>query len=453
MSRVRIVKGKILELVDKDYNLYSDSNITYNATEIITEKGESSGVSYGNPARPPAGEIKAKCLVKFRPHDTYKDNPGFGFDWLREADSGQKGDNWFGGIMGKYYEADNVTPFHDTNHWNNNFRKEPAMYDKKLKSYKSFALTWKKVNKKAYLYPVPMLTLLKGKSALFNLKIEIQEKPKKLTFEFKDKEAEKYLSLNIKEIGDIKKGKYDKFNYFKITCTESFSKEQVLYVKADGEICGALRIHPNAPAFLKKINVVFVKVKTDINGPEVKGEPVAGGKDFFIKCFNQALVIPAIQEVVLNCKSNLLGWNTFKNKFCTPGNLGGGKTGYMVTKDAGMREYLEGKLKDQFGDKYKGFFTVFFIGDRGAWNGFAYFDSTFGVYFSSHNKATLAHENMHAMNMPHTFASKDQGKAIAKYTYQAKTTNNIMDYSHLDGIDRFCLFMWQWKVFNSKIST
>lgn len=49
--------------------------------------------------------------MKFRPHDKYKDNPDFGFDWLRAGDSGQKGDNWFGGIMGKYFETDDITVF------------------------------------------------------------------------------------------------------------------------------------------------------------------------------------------------------------------------------------------------------------------------------------------------------------------------------------------------------
>jgi hypothetical protein len=100
---------------------------------------------------------------------------------------------------------------------------------------------------------------------LLTLKIEIKEKPQKLTFEFKDKDAEKYLSLNLKEIGVIKVGKYDKSNYLKITCKEQFSKEQMLYVKADGEICGAFNIHPNSSAHVKKISALFISVKTDIN--------------------------------------------------------------------------------------------------------------------------------------------------------------------------------------------
>jgi hypothetical protein len=99
------------------------------------------------------------------------------------------------------------------------------------------------------------LTLLKGKSALLTLKIEIKEKPQKLTFEFKDKDAEKYLSLNLKEIGVIKVGKYDKSNYLKITCKEQFSKEQMLYVKADGEICGAFNYSPQLFSSCQKISV------------------------------------------------------------------------------------------------------------------------------------------------------------------------------------------------------
>lgn len=47
MSRTRIVKGKITEVVEKDYNIFSESNIIYNAAEMVTEKGETKGVSYG----------------------------------------------------------------------------------------------------------------------------------------------------------------------------------------------------------------------------------------------------------------------------------------------------------------------------------------------------------------------------------------------------------------------
>lgn len=42
---------------------------------------------------------------------------------------------------------------------------------------------------------------------------------------------------------------------------------------------------------------------------------------------------------------------------------------------------------------------------------------------------------------------------IAKYTYEATKTNNLMDYSHIakPPIERFSLFIWQWTVLNNKI--
>ncbi|MGM5629918.1 phage baseplate assembly protein V [Apibacter raozihei] len=438
--------------------LHSDELATLNSQGVAEMKGETKNSlsNISNAYEPQREEIKAKCVVMFRPHDKYKDNPDFGFDWLRAGDSGQKGDNWFGNIMGKYYEADNVTVFKNTNSWNSNFIKDMKMYNKLLRSYTSLNISWKDKwtgkgknrKKEPYLYPVPVLTLLQGRSALFNLKIQIEEKPKKLTFEFKDKKGSEYFTLNLKEIGDIRKGKYDKFNYFKITCKKESPKEQILYVKADGEICGALKLHPNTAAYQKKIDVVFVKVWTDANKSIKKGAIKSGSKDFFKQNFNQALVIPSIVEEDLDCTGSLLG-NEFKKKFCTYELLADGKTrGYKITKQAGLKDYLEKKLKDQFGTKYDSYYRMYFIGEEANWNGFSYFNSQFGVYFASHNKATVAHETMHAMNLPHTF---DGRSASAHYTYEVYKTNNLLDYSHHIGIDRFCLFLWQWKILNSKI--
>ena len=74
MSRTRIIKGKLTEIVHRDYNIYSASSIIDNAAGEITEKGVEKGVSYGNPEKPSEGEIKAKCVVQFRPHNRYHAN-------------------------------------------------------------------------------------------------------------------------------------------------------------------------------------------------------------------------------------------------------------------------------------------------------------------------------------------------------------------------------------------
>lgn len=326
------------------------------------------------------------------------------------------------------------------------------MYDKKLKSYKSFTISWKLINKKPYLYPIPTLTLLKGKSTIFNLKLEIKNKPKKLALEFKDKVAEKYLALNTNEIGGIKVGKYDKHNFLKITCKENFSKEQILYVKADDEICGVLHIHPNDSNFQKKINIVIVNVTTNANGVEVTGAPIAKSIDFFRKCLNQALIVPNIKEelTALNCKGPY-----FQRRFCTIEAVGASsRRAYVITNSNGLRDYLEGMCSNQFGNKYDGYIKLFFIAEIADWNGFSYGNSKFGVYFNGHNRGTIAHETFHALSLPHTFASKNEDTLIAKYTYKAGQTNNKMDYSHqqqFGSIDRKFTYFWQWQILNLKL--
>lgn len=69
MSRTRIVKGKITEIVGGDLSYYSESDITESAAETYTEKSGTRILHEGNPEKSSAGEIKAKCVVQFRPHD------------------------------------------------------------------------------------------------------------------------------------------------------------------------------------------------------------------------------------------------------------------------------------------------------------------------------------------------------------------------------------------------
>jgi len=80
--RTRIVKGKIFESVGQDYNIYSESNIIYNAAERVEEKGETKGINYGNPERHQNKvENSIKGLAIFRRKNNYKSKPDFGFDW------------------------------------------------------------------------------------------------------------------------------------------------------------------------------------------------------------------------------------------------------------------------------------------------------------------------------------------------------------------------------------
>ncbi|MEC5396031.1 phage baseplate assembly protein V, partial [Bergeyella sp. RCAD1439] len=425
--------------------MHSDEEATINSKEKVSVKGES-GTSHSNVAddyETQKEEIQPKCLVKFRPHDKWQGE--FGFDWLRGGDSGQEGDIWFGNIMGRYYnETSFSTLFKNTNTWSKFFKKELDMYNRKLRSYTNLQINWKSIKGKPYLYPVPILTLLKGHSATFNLKTEIEEVPKKLTFEFKDKEAEKCLKLNVKRITGLQKGKKDFYNYIKITCINSFSKQHTLLVKADDKVCGAMKIHPNSPKYIKHIKVIFVRVKTNINGSEVDGKPYNNAEQFLKIHLNQALVTPDIRisSKYLNCTDSF-----FKAKFCSQVD---GK--YEITNSTGLKEYLETKFNEQFGKThYQNYYKLFFIGEAADWNGFSFPGSKFAVYSASHNEGTIAHEIMHAMGLPHTFASVDEERLKAKFTYEALKTNNLMDYSHWNNIPRITTYHWQWRQLNPRI--
>jgi hypothetical protein len=452
MSRIRIVKGKIYEKIGGDLKYYSEADITEIASETYAEQSAKE-ISHGaDPEKPSLGVVKAKCIVKFRPNDNYDGE--YGIDYLREGDIKMKGDRWFGKIMGKYYKADGTTVFDDTNSWSPIFKKDAAMYQRKLRSYKSLIISWKKQNGKPYVYPIPVLTLLKGKSAILSLKVEIVEVPKELTFEFKDKNAANHLSISVNKITKIKKGKYDVNNYLKITSLKEFSTDEILYVKADGEICGAIRIHPNTAAFQLPKNIAIIKVETNVNGNSNRkvGAPKPNSLAFFKKCCNQAFVIPHIVEepIPLDCRGPY-----FQSRFCTMGILDSTMSpGFRITNDDRLRDYLEGMFTRKFGNKYNGYIKLFFIGEEADWNGFSYSDSTFAVYFGGHNRGTIAHETFHAMKLPHTFASINQGTLIAKYTYQAGQTNNIMDYSHqvqFGSIDRKMTYLWQWNILNNRV--
>ncbi|MCW3170794.1 hypothetical protein OMO38_19870 [Chryseobacterium sp. 09-1422] len=154
-----------------------------------------------------------------------------------------------------------------------------------------------------------------------------------------------------------------------------------------------MRIHPNSSQFKRNIKIAFVKVKTNINGTITIGKPVTGGKDFFTKCCNQALVIPSIVEEknAVDFTNNTFGGlfgKDFKD-FAGIGKLSSGINGQKIIKTAGMKDYLEGRLKSQFGDKYKGYTVLYFIGEEANWNGFSNYGWTTCVQFGRHNKATM----------------------------------------------------------------
>jgi hypothetical protein len=75
------------------------------------------------------------------------------------------------------------------------------------------------------------------------------------------------------------------------------------------------------------------------------------------------------------------------------------------------------------------------------------------IVFAGHTAETIAHELLHVLRLPHTFIAEEIDEFALK-TYEAKQTNNVMDYSHLrtPPINKISLYYWQWKIINPNIS-
>jgi hypothetical protein len=56
----------------------------------------------------------------------------------------------------------------------------------------------------------------------------------------------------------------------------------------------------------------------------------------------------------------------------------------------------------------------------------------------------IAHEAMHSIGLHHTFGIT--AEADMPYLYKYKATENIMDYSHLDGNNKYSTWKWQWEI-------
>ena len=436
--------------------MYSNESIVSSAAGLITEDGKAKGIFFGNPNNPPSTQIKAKCLVEFRPHGNWKGE--FGFDWIRAGDSGLEGDKtWIKRILGKHYtdaKYSSVTP--DTNAWTNFFKRDSRMYADLLKSFDTLQINWKSTNGNPYYYPVPIVSLItNNNTAKLSLKIDIQEEPEKL--EIKPRKENTGLIINKADI-PVKKGKYNLYNFLTIKASKPLKENIIVDVLADGEICGQLKILANDSKHIKNINIIVVPVKTKFGARINTGRMVGDGESFFKQNLKQALIIPNVRYLI-----NPLDMTntTFKARFSRAGVID--LDDYSAIRSGfALLEYLDTALEKKYPKKYTKFYKLYIFNDsypdpvdpRFITQGFSFPDTLHGVFFNGHDRSTISHETLHAMKLPHTFDGVDD-EAI--YTYKAQQTDNIMDYCHwssdLNGnprkpVEGKTLFFWQWHIVN-----
>ena len=66
------------------------------------------------------------------------------------------------------------------------------------------------------------------------------------------------------------------------------------------------------------------------------------------------------------------------------------------------------------------------------------------VFKAGFNDSTIAHEVFHSMGLYHSFDND------SKFTFEQFITDNIMDYSDLQGLPVISTYHWQWAILQSR---
>lgn len=422
-----------------------------------------------------------KILASFRPEDTWQGD--FGLDWIRTGDTGlfnDKNSNKFEDIVSKQYADSAYTTLErNPNQYKGFFKKDPAFLDNLKQMYNPFEVTWKQttdasgnqVNEK---HCTEWLSLKKGDKATVKIHIDVTEKGDYLEF---DDNAN--FTISPKKI-DIKgKGGTKKLNdVVTIECKTEFSSDEEIVLKAyieeqeEGVLAGKLNVWANDASKHKQKKVVFVQVKT----PEIvptKGERIANAsseKTRINKYLNQAYIELHTDSVIIDLDlTSDINFSRFvksgkvqKESDLVPAvpatATTPAKPAIPVEK---LKDYLIAKLTTIDNNKYANYFKAFYFAEDGYHSsggnlsGYSASGADYVVVFKSANDQTAVHEFLHSFSLPHTFTNKEASTS-AECTYEAKKTDNLLDYSHNITSDpnnnnRCSLYYWQWKVANNSL--
>ncbi|MBS9768796.1 MAG: hypothetical protein KGV44_14835 [Flavobacteriaceae bacterium] len=250
-----------------------------------------------------------KIIVDFRPSKNYKGE--YGFDYMRDQTKGDK--LTYKTIL------------------------KSGNYTDLVKEYGTLTFDWykDKAGKKIE-YLQSWLTIYPQQTVTLSLQIETIENlnEKDLYLEYDCN----YFHINNDVIPAQGKsaGKTRLNDFLKLECLKEFSTDQTIKVMYEKRQLGQLNILANAKSKRKKVDVVFVKVETDIKG---KGKPkignATGKKAFLTRYLQQALITPNIVVESLDLTTD----KTFNQKFA-------GK-GYIDNKK-GIHNYLNSKMDNKY---------------------------------------------------------------------------------------------------------
>lgn len=487
--------------------LHSDKETTLNSLGIANVHGKTKSSYTNSPLNVlAAGGVEIEdVIVEFRPVSRQEAMPDgsiikkydgeFGFDWLRNDGTT---------ILGQEdkYESPLLVAARNPHATDPDFTGNDAL--DKLKAQFDEITVKGEANK----YYVPCLNIY-PKTAIgdpsppskisLELLIRVKVAPRKVEIEL-GTEAKKYLKINNGttpiQVTDIavtpKKRASDK--PITIECIKEFNKELYIDVYSypplearkpnPGKIpAGKLKLLPNDRVKSRGLkNIVFVKVKTKINGTvSESGNYDALEKEYLSKAFYQSLLYAKIEDYTLNLEDDL--------DFRT-----GGK--YMNGANLNVNMSLSGtenpfkRLRELMiakDNKYSNYIFAFCVGMSGGpglkgmaepipvWSNPAA-PSTASVIDLSAGKCTIlfperllniprykqvaAHESYHALGLWHTWREFTSNSVLANnfdfpkikknkaFIFNGRqTTKNIMTYNFGDMISTW---KWQWEIVNPR---
>ncbi len=423
----------------------------------------------------------AKCIVKFRPDSAWDGN--YGFDWMREGDTGARGD-----IRYEDHMADG------------------AELTKLYKAYGQFDVTEAKDDDSTPKNTVAYLNLYPehecpDKKHTTSIKMKLDQRgglPAALKVVSPKADYKNFIEID--EVLPKTNGEHNITVKSKVGCAEDIVLNIVNFTndkkgKDQEIIAGKLIIPKNDLANRPSVKVVFVSVETNINGGrKVVPESFVNNMDTLLQkyCGQAVLHLTIAKEnfnltASLGTKTKLFGKKLFSsikltekeafNKDWTYELPGGSKTRtilsntYKLTaglppKRKKVHEVLNRMFKAEF-PKYKDHFPVFMFNEIGVAidepPGPGQPDDIVGlggetdaipgdcvVVFGTGINFAVCHELFHCWGLHHPFGSsspitfRNQGAPGEPQC----GTDNIMDYPHflVPPMDGFQVWSWQWPI-------
>ncbi|NDV93613.1 hypothetical protein D0T84_01600 [Dysgonomonas sp. 521] len=444
-------------------------------------------------ATPPPPPKKAIAMVEFRPLPGTSYNGEFGFDWFRVGDNGERSfknatTNMSISLTGGTTTSTTtvITPIADIQ---NEYKKITV-----LKANPPVNIT-------DSTYYVPYLNLYtKGRAntvkngekppfeAELQIKITIDEELEKVEFEYdkkwfsisfngvvQDTLPETILTPCPKRDSSIIKiscynEEYDGFSSNKELLAWAYPKGSV--DKIDRKLVGKIRIGANDKNHRKFEKMVFIRVKTDIEGIGLGGNSNSGPRTdeevYLRRALYQSLTFMDTElyteelDLTDNDDFKITGSNFGKfiyERGVTPiGTMDINKTTdrWLYVDHIDFFSTLHALFIARPGNsKYNNYFTAFYFEEL---TYDSYITTTGGgaktlgqvenigvknvCIFRDRNDWTLAHEALHGYGLHHPFSSS------SKLLFIKEATDNIMDYG---SAHRPFTWAWQWKIVNPKL--